>query len=62
MKRLYSFDSLKMVCAILIIFLHVYTPYQKYILPLTRCAVPCFFMISGFLIYSDTLLSTKNHK
>lgn len=42
-----------MVCAILIVFLHVHTPYQEYILPLTRCAVPCFFMISGFLIYSD---------
>lgn len=53
MKRLYNFDSLKMVCAILIIFLHVHTPYQEYILPLTRCAVPCFFMISGFLIYSE---------
>lgn len=53
MKRLYNFDSLKMVCAILIVFLHVHTPYQEYILPLTRCAVPCFFIISGFLIYSD---------
>lgn len=53
MKRLYNFDSLKMVCAILIIFLHIHTPYQEYILPLTRCAVPCFFMISGFLIYSE---------
>lgn len=53
MKRLYNFDILKMVCAILIVFLHVYTPYQEYILPLTRCAVPCFLIISGFLIYSD---------
>lgn len=53
MNRLHNFDSLKMVCAILIIFLHVHTPYQEYILPLTRCAVPCFFIISGFLIYSD---------
>lgn len=52
MKRLYNFDSLKMLCAILVIFLHVHTPYQEYILPLTRCAVPCFFIISGFLIYS----------
>lgn len=53
MKRLYNFDSLKMVCAILIVFLHVHTPYQEYILPLTRCAVPCFFIISGYLIYSN---------
>lgn len=55
MKRLYNFDILKMVCAILIVFLHVYTPYQEYILPLTRCAVPCFLIISGFLIYSDNI-------
>lgn len=53
MNRLYNFDSLKMVCAILIVFLHVHTPYQEYILPLTRCAVPCFFIISGYLIYSN---------
>lgn len=60
MKRLYNFDSLKMVCAILIIFLHVHTPYQEYILPLTRCAVPCFFIISGFLIYSDDKINFEN--
>lgn len=60
MRRLYNFDSLKMVCAILIIFLHVHTPYQEYILPLTRCAVPCFFIISGFLIYSDDKINFEN--
>lgn len=60
MRRLYNFDSLKMVCAILIIFLHVHTPYQEYIQPLTRCAVPCFFIISGFLIYSDDKINFEN--
>lgn len=59
MNRFHNFDSLKMVCAILIVFLHVYTPYQEYILPLTRCAVPCFFIISGFLYSKDKVIFEK---
>lgn len=61
MKRLYNLDSLKMVCAILVVFLHVYTPWQEYILPLTRCAVPCFFIISGSLIYSSDKINFEGH-
>lgn len=30
MKRLYNIDSLKFLCAVLVIFLHVRTPYQAY--------------------------------
>lgn len=56
MTRFYNFDTLKIICAIFIVFLHVHTPFQEYILPLTRCAVSCFFIISGFLIYSDDKL------
>lgn len=61
MKRLYNIDSLKFLCAILVIFIHVSTPYQKYILPLTRCAVPCFFIISGYFIYSENKLKLEEH-
>lgn len=53
MKRLHNIDSLKFFCALLVVFLHVQAPYQKYILPLTRCAVPCFLIISGYLIYTE---------
>lgn len=52
MKRLYNLDVLKFVCAVLIIFLHDRTPYTGYVLPITRCAVPCFFIISGYLIFN----------
>lgn len=52
MERLYSLDTLKCICAILVIFLHINTPYNGLILPLTRVAVPVFFMISGFFIYA----------
>lgn len=61
MKRLHSIDSLKFLCAVLVIFLHVHTPYQEYILPLTRCAVPCFLIISGYLIYSDDRMKLEGH-
>ena len=61
MRRLHNIDSLKFLCAVLVIFLHVYTPYQEYILPLTRCAVPCFLIISGYLIFTNDSLKLEAH-
>lgn len=61
MRRLHNIDSLKFLCAVLVIFLHVYTPYQEYILPLTRCAVPCFLIISGYLFYTDDKMRLGEH-
>lgn len=52
-ERSYSIDVLKFVCAFLVVVLHTDFKYHDAILPLTRCAVPCFLMISGFLLYSD---------
>lgn len=52
-ERSYSIDVLKFVCAVLVVVLHTDFKYHDAILPLTRCAVPCFLMISGFLLYSD---------
>lgn len=60
MNRLYNIDMLKFVCAVLVVFLHVRTPYQDYILPLTRCAVPCFLIISGFLIFTKNKSKLEN--
>ena len=51
MQRNYSIDILKFICAILVVFLHSKYSYESVVRPLTRCAVPCFFMISGFLLY-----------
>lgn len=59
MKRLFNIDLLKFLCAVLIVFLHVNTPYHELILPITRCAVPCFFIISGYLIFSENSLVFK---
>lgn len=52
-KRNYSIDILKFVCAVLVVVLHTNFRWHNIILPLTRCAVPCFLMISGFLLYSE---------
>lgn len=52
-QRAYNIDSLKILCAFLVIFIHVYTPYREYIVPVARCAVPCFFIISGYFIFSE---------
>lgn len=51
-QRNYSIDILKFICAVLVVFLHTGFKWHNMILPFTRCAVPCFLMISGFLLYS----------
>lgn len=62
MQRNYSIDSLKILCALLVVFLHTNWAYQDYILPLTRCAVPCFFIISGFFLYNETGIGLERLK
>ena len=61
MKRLYNIDSLKFLCAFLVVLIHMHTPYQESIMPLTRCAVPCFFIISGYMIFTNDRLKLVEH-
>ena len=49
-KRDSSIDVLKFVCAAFIVFLHTNWRYSEEVLPVTRFAVPCFFIISGYLL------------
>ena len=52
MQRNYSLDVLKLICSFLVVMIHFpCESIERYIEPITRCAVPCFFCISGFLIY-----------
>ena len=51
MQRNYSIDILKFICAILVVFLHSKYSFESVVRPLTRCAVPCFFMISGYFCH-----------
>lgn len=61
-QRNYSIDLLKFICAILVVFLHSHWKYEDVFLPFTRCAVPCFFMISGFLLYNNGEVGAKRIK
>lgn len=61
-ERNYSIDLLKFICAVLIVFLHTSCIYHKFIDPITRCAVPCFFIISGYLLYNKDGINPKRLK
>lgn len=56
--RNYSLDTLKFICAIFVVFIHTPQPeiWEIYITPLIRCAVPIFFMISGYFTYGKNNL------
>lgn len=57
--RNYSIDTLKFICAILVIYIHTPQPeiWDTYITPIIRCAVPIFFMISGYYTYGKNNLN-----
>jgi len=58
LKKYSSIDALRAICAFFIVFIHI--PVQGIIgdvfMPITRIAVPFFFMVSGFFLWND------NHK
>ncbi len=52
-NRNYSIDVLKFVLAIMVVIIHTGDWFaHQALMPLARSAVPCFFMISGYLLYS----------
>lgn len=57
--RNHSFDILKLLLALLVVFIHIPVPWRDSILPLTRYAVPCFFMISGYFLYNSDMEKMK---
>lgn len=48
--RLNQLDKLRTLCAFLIVLIHVESPFSVYYIPVTRCAVPIFLILSGFLM------------
>ena len=56
-------DSLRFILALLVITLHISFIYQNVFVPISICAVPCFFIISGFLMYGkETSYPRTLHK
>lgn len=52
-NRNYSIDVLKFVLAVMVVTVHTDSWFaHQSLMPLARSAVPCFFMISGYLLYS----------
>ena len=62
--RNYSLDTLKLICAIWVIFIHTPQPevWGDYITPLIHCAVPIFFMVSGYFTYGKEDIKHHIHK
>lgn len=58
-NRAIGIDFLKFLCAVLVILIHVPAKYTEFVLPLTRCAVPCFFIISGYFLYNNGISNAK---
>lgn len=50
-ERNYSIDVLKFFCAILVVIIHTEWDYQQAVLPIAKCSIPCFFIISGYLLF-----------
>ena len=49
-KRNYGLDTLKLICAMLVICIHTPFPndFGQYVMVISRIAVPIFLMITGF--------------
>lgn len=58
-NRNHSIDILKFICSILVVFIHTGWRYRNEFLPVTRCAVPCFFIISGYLLFDKEKQTIK---
>ncbi len=43
-----SIDELRILLAFLVVVVHALCAYSDYVIPISRCAVPCFFLISGY--------------
>lgn len=46
-------NVLKLLCALMVVHIHLPVPYREYFLPLCDIAVPVFFMISGYFLTDE---------
>lgn len=52
-KEIYSLNLLKSICAILVVLIHTHLAGKIVFVPFYRCAVPIFYMISGYFLMSE---------
>lgn len=58
-NRYYSIDFMRAICAFLIICIHGLGTCRDLFIPITRIAVPFFFMVSGYFIVDDKINSKR---
>ncbi|MCH5311501.1 MAG: acyltransferase family protein [Prevotella sp.] len=49
-QEVYSLTYLKGICAMLVVLIHTHMIGKVALIPFYRCAVPLFFMISGYFL------------
>lgn len=54
-ERNYSLDLLKIILAFLVVLHHSPSPIHDIMWPITSCAVPSFFMISGYFLFGKEI-------
>lgn len=52
-KEIFSLNLLKGVCAILVVLIHTHLAGKIALVPFYRCAVPIFYMISGYFLMNE---------
>lgn len=58
-KEIYSISLLKGICAILVVLIHSHLFGKICLVPVYRCAVPIFYMISGYFMMGENGLWKK---
>lgn len=58
-ERYHSLDCLKFICAVGVVFIHFGYYFQQFYNAFDRCAVPIFYMISGFFIFGENGIGVK---
>ncbi len=61
MERNYNIDVARFIFAFFVVIIHVPLIGADYLMPLARCAVPFFYMISGYFLFSndDQILESR---
>lgn len=58
-KEIFSLNLLKGICAILVVLIHTHLTGKVALVPFYRCAVPIFYMISGYFLMNENGLWHK---
>lgn len=61
-NRNFSLDMLKLLLSFLIVIHHTPSPFHDFVTPLTTCAVPIFFMVSGYLVFGREITIDRTKK